>query len=767
MDSSNLIAQLFVTALDSAPPSIIFRYPPNPRSGTRLSRPVYRKRSDKQVIVTGRGRKKKIIPLPITETTISQSAYWTYSSNREAYDSEDSLDEEYRSAVWRPLHEQADSSEDYRPQGRKRQAPSQPRARAPSGLNSATSASGNKTIVGKTDSSSSNGSYNQQDYDTILGYDMIFLSNLLAPQRSVCNRRFELSVDELTFLGHPVRADKDGKWIMPDDEDEIEEGGQEEERGRSGRAKRMFSAGPPIDLEVVREGEVTQTPGSQRPSNHSSNDTDSMEEGNKTFENEPQTGPQLQLFSLVLVIDKPDPAVNDELPYLAYDTLYREVILPWTAAAFLEQVRTGWVAEESRKLVSVRDHALEKLSKHIPSCAPTLAVIPLKRAQADAFEVSPLAMSLKTVYENINRKTTAHIYVGEEALDIRVPVKPPAPSEEWTRWGEDVSEESDDQSETSLDDDYASQPDEEIDLGAVELNMPILKPWKALIRIDNTVSLWEDDAENENKFMPATDVPFQSMASLSTSLERPAVQPELAMSSVDTYAEDPLLERDIRELSEPLIRLLSSLDPMLPRLFPTNATQSDREEYTRALYWLLAHDLVIQAHEYVRIIATAKIKARALRDLQEEKENKKKRRKEQREMREALAQAQAQKQKTPTTSTSRKASDPSASAPELAFPTSDDSDQEFDNKDGEDYLSNGGEAVIERPGRPSSGEARCLKMMTQGKEENWQKKFNICAEYFNGRTSIEEMQYKTGLDRRDIRQVLTLYKEELVTFIHP
>ncbi|KAJ9123837.1 hypothetical protein QFC24_003614 [Naganishia onofrii] len=198
-------------------------------------------------------------------------------------------------------------------------------------------------------------------YDTILGYDMIFLSNLLAPQRSVCNRRFELSVDELTFLGHPVRADKDGKWIMPDDEDELGEGGQEEERGRSGRAKRMFSAGPPRDLEVVREGEVAQTPGMQRNGQRSQpNDADSADEGNKTWENEPQTGPQLQLFSLVLVIDKPDPAVNDELPYLAYDTLYREVILPWTAAAFLEQVRTGWVAEESKKLVSVRDHALEK-----------------------------------------------------------------------------------------------------------------------------------------------------------------------------------------------------------------------------------------------------------------------------------------------------------------------------------------------------------------------------------------------------------------------
>lgn len=103
---------------------------------------------------------------------------------------------------------------------------------------------------------------------------------------------------------------------------------------------------------------------------------------------------------------------------------------------------------------------------------------------------------------------------------------------------------------------------------------------------------------------------------------------------------------------------MSSSPQPYRRLFPANATQSDREEYTRALYWLLAHDLVIQAHEYVRIVATAKIKARALQDLADEKEEKKKRRKEQRELR--LAQAEKEKAKTPTVGTARKSSDPSS-----------------------------------------------------------------------------------------------------------
>lgn len=184
-------------------------------------------------------------------------------------------------------------------------------------------------------------------------------------------------------------------------------------------------------------------------------------------------------------------------------------------------------------------------------------------------------MSLKTVYQNINRKTTAHIYVGQEPLDIRVPVRPPAPSEEWTRWGDDVSEESDEQSDTSLEDEYASQGVPEDDFGMADVpgvevtNVPVLKPWKALIRVDHTVSLWEEDAEND-QVRPFTiegpGVPNNPTAlwAAATAQRPTTTQPELAMSSGDTYADDPQLERDMRELSEPLLRLLSSLDPMLP-----------------------------------------------------------------------------------------------------------------------------------------------------------------------------------------------------------
>ncbi|OAQ28650.1 hypothetical protein K457DRAFT_138734 [Linnemannia elongata AG-77] len=38
----------------------------------------------------------------------------------------------------------------------------------------------------------------------VLGYDPQFLANILSPKLSLCDKRFQLTVDDLTFIGHPV-----------------------------------------------------------------------------------------------------------------------------------------------------------------------------------------------------------------------------------------------------------------------------------------------------------------------------------------------------------------------------------------------------------------------------------------------------------------------------------------------------------------------------------------------------------------------------------
>ncbi|KAG0036271.1 Nitrogen permease regulator 3 [Podila clonocystis] len=43
-----------------------------------------------------------------------------------------------------------------------------------------------------------------QTTSKVLGYDPQFLANLLSPKLALCDKRFQLTVDDLTFIGHPV-----------------------------------------------------------------------------------------------------------------------------------------------------------------------------------------------------------------------------------------------------------------------------------------------------------------------------------------------------------------------------------------------------------------------------------------------------------------------------------------------------------------------------------------------------------------------------------
>lgn len=50
------------------------------------------------------------------------------------------------------------------------------------------------------------------DHDSFLGHSVETLEKLLAPGRWADGKKFEISIDGLTFIGHPVYAPEDGKW---------------------------------------------------------------------------------------------------------------------------------------------------------------------------------------------------------------------------------------------------------------------------------------------------------------------------------------------------------------------------------------------------------------------------------------------------------------------------------------------------------------------------------------------------------------------------
>lgn len=136
----------------------------------------------------------------------------------------------------------------------------------------------------------------------VLGYPLNALAALLAPA-AICHQKFELLVDELVFIGHPVCRDSDGSW-------------------------------PPITSPGTLPG--------------------SSDEYKRNLEGIALTH-LLHLFHLVFVLDRPDPS-SASTGNLAryYDAIYRQVAFKLTAALYVEQGATGLVDNECEFLEDLK-----------------------------------------------------------------------------------------------------------------------------------------------------------------------------------------------------------------------------------------------------------------------------------------------------------------------------------------------------------------------------------------------------------------------------
>jgi hypothetical protein len=176
--------------------------------------------------------------------------------------------------------------------------------------------------------SPSGGSYERQDfvldeYEHVLGYSAAFLAQHLCPQESMCHQKFELVIDDLAFIGHPVCAESDGGWRFKPEK--IRTGS----RGRETR--------DPLSPDVATR-------------NRSSSESQSASRSN-----------WLHAFHLVLVLDLPDPSssVSGNLSKY-FNILYEQIGFTLTAVLYQEQVLSNFVERECDALFTLKESCISK-----------------------------------------------------------------------------------------------------------------------------------------------------------------------------------------------------------------------------------------------------------------------------------------------------------------------------------------------------------------------------------------------------------------------
>ena len=213
----------------------------------------------------------------------------------------------------------------------------------------------------------------EAEYSKLLGYSTEFLASILSPKDNLCHQKFDLVVDDLAFIGHPVCADPDGTWKFRQE--------SFPERSRRGRGSRNVS-GPKDSANLATTDEASS------PSL-------------------PPSG--LQTFHLVLVLDLPDPSSSASGNLFKYfHVIYEQIAFTVTAMLFQEQVHSRFVDMECENLGTIRDDCI----KHGISFGDFMG---------KALDMSSLARAIKALYDGVKANTISRIVINEVGVEVQLP----------------------------------------------------------------------------------------------------------------------------------------------------------------------------------------------------------------------------------------------------------------------------------------------------------------------------------------------------------
>lgn len=610
--------------------------------------------------------------------------------------------------------------------------------------------------------------------NTVLGFDTDFLSELLCPARAMCNMKFEMTVDEMSFIGIPVHVLPDGQWR---------------------RRKRIATMSRTNNSTVVPPSRSTAANSDSDITDNSESEMESDADGSeKPAEqdqdeyNDPRSS--MRMFHIVFVMN---PNLNDYFEKTA--EMYHFVLSQFTAVLRTEQARDNYVWEQVNQIINTR----EKKSSELQRSELWKVIV----------SESNLAAAMRDLYYNISQNSIANIDINHKVQSFQIP-----PQREFERLPALITPEvrgcflttATTNFTASVMADRASEHSEDCRrFGILLLDDPetIIRDMHAdtyvslavFIRgIDPTLSIEELSALNGRSVVKVVEL----AQSLVYWRRARFIVP---ISHKNTFVVSPLADmQQINEYNErfkeqfpgaPLTvqKLLSMLSTGKPRPYLNVIPSRDhRELYINALAWCMKYGLVMQLQTFAYLRVSKKIKADVNRDVQIEKDmaeyqqdgnlratkladnstdNTAKREAGKEPSGGSIASSPKRSNGLHIPGTSSKLrSTMSVNALSSSFGTHSISDSdEFDHGFEQDEF-NIEENIMLDPSRASALEKRWIARITSVGSPEQQLMFGKLQKYFNGSVAIEEALTLEGYSRGEWRRFREKYEAHLCLVRH-
>ncbi|TGZ84800.1 UPF0171-domain-containing protein [Ascodesmis nigricans] len=242
-------------------------------------------------------------------------------------------------------------------------------------------------------------------WDKFLGIRTDVLAGLLTPYTASGKGKFEISVDDMVFVGQPVRLRPDGTWRKRKkrrkSQGKTDAGNDDDDEGENGE-----------DSIPVQEEGPGVGPKDERLNALSRNGSDTIDVTNDA-DDEGEAGDRearrkqneiMSMFHMVFVLNPP------ELEYhYRVREVYEYVAKRFSRALKYEQAKDGYVSREVQKIMRLKEHAAHQDMRYSE----------LWRQLTDN---SSLAYAMMRVFLDISQSRIAHVLLNNNfALSLQIP----------------------------------------------------------------------------------------------------------------------------------------------------------------------------------------------------------------------------------------------------------------------------------------------------------------------------------------------------------
>lgn len=613
----------------------------------------------------------------------------------------------------------------------------------------------------------------------ILGFEPEYLSEVLCPQRQMCNGRFEIMIENAVFLGLPIHVYDNGSW-------------------RSKKLKHKSESKHPNGAE-----------------GDSGLDTDSSNKNS------------MSMFHLVFVLNPPEIERNyriDEMFFyvisklslvLRYEQLKHEYV--WNQVKLISKLKEEWRTQPSAELESMSDHLISKssLCKLMADCYDAISTSRIANLSINN-KLRSFQIPIKTEFYSMPEATVPYIPGSYLSSTVNLLGSSGLISVgETSRYNTSTLmnlllnghlgsgdlehlDEIDDELENG---DEKSSLDDVIHFSLLLLDDPdtiirdikaethttlanfvrMIKPTESLVKITNKLK------QQSGEKLPLEIEHVKSFALHLIYWRRARIIPPLNSRSI--YIVSPMapitsnFHTDIAKFklefatvpSLPLFLKLLSSRSKKPRQFATIIPSRDHKDiYLSALAWLIRYGYVTQLHTYIWLKVPRKVKMKVEEDLENELGRIPKRK----------TDAEYSSSRTPVTdnkvssgsvdNSSKQNGNGSKRLERRSETIDDDIDNiqkrfEMASVAPNIVLEDDGDTILVDPGRASSLERRWINKIIHD-ECNLSPElttiFYKLLKYMNGKNSLELLLLKENISRTELRKLLVAVEDYIISVRH-